>query len=82
MNIEFYIGIVFWCFGQTCGLATHTISFPTRQECQREVKIMENQIRMDRNPKPNIVEGRCSPQNLQVEVSEEPEIPQRRKRGI
>lgn len=66
MTIEFWIGIVFWCVNQTCGLATHTISFPTRQECLHEVRIMQNQIRMDRHQKPNIIEGRCSPQQIHI----------------
>jgi len=66
MTIEFWIGIVFWCFDQTCGLATHKVSFPTSEECLREVKIMQNQIKMDRIQKPNIIEGRCSPQQIHV----------------
>jgi len=67
MTINFWIGIVFWCLDQTCGLVTHTVSFPTREECLREVKIMQNKIKVDRHQKPNIVEGRCSPQSVQIE---------------
>jgi len=59
MTIEFWIGIVFWCFNQACGLATHTDSFSICEECMHEVKIMKNQ-------KLYILEGRGSPQKINI----------------
>jgi len=67
-TIDFWIGIVFWCIGQNCGLATHTDAFATKEECLKEVVVMENQIKMDRN-KPNIVESRCSPQKIKFTIT-------------
>jgi hypothetical protein len=66
-TIEFWIGIVFWCIGQNCGLATHNDSFSSKEECIKETVIMEEQIKMDRN-RPYIVESRCSPQKIHISI--------------
>jgi len=82
-QIDFFIGIVFWCVGQTCGLATHTTSFPDRAHCLQEVKNMERQLKEDKNLKATIVESRCSPQSIQIRVGpKEPDVPQFRPREI
>jgi len=80
-QIEFWIAIVFWCVGQTCGMATHTISFVERAECVKEITVMEQGIRANKSLNANIIESRCSPQKISVRVlPQSPEFPEFRRR--
>jgi len=70
IQIDFWIGIVFWCIGQNCGLVTHITSFAAQQECLIEVRKMQKQLRDEKKFSNAIVEGRCSPQYIKVRAED------------
>jgi len=67
ITVKFWVGIIFWCMNNDCGMITTTTLFDSKQDCLYEVRKMEKQLKDDPTPK-NIVDGRCSNHTLNVNV--------------